>query len=212
MGVLDNTTITVDAILTKKGRELLAQGEGKFKITKFALADDEIDYGLYDITHPNGSNFYGQAIENMNLLEASPNQSLGVKYYLTNNISQAEGTAKVVTITGASSIKATRIGTFTADTSNSPNELYEFILSDTQYASITTVSDPKGEENVPREADTTYGGGGAGATGDSVIGSSVSIRCKPVSVLGGQDRQVVLTARGMDSGTTATITIDLLRN
>ena len=36
MGVLDNTTITVDAILTKKGRELLAQGEGKFKITKFA--------------------------------------------------------------------------------------------------------------------------------------------------------------------------------
>ena len=50
MGVLDNTTITVDAILTKKGRELLAQGEGKFKITKFKL-DDEIDYGLYDITH-----------------------------------------------------------------------------------------------------------------------------------------------------------------
>ena len=82
MGVLDNTTITVDAILTKKGRELLAQGEGKFKITQFALADDEIDYGLYDITHPNGSNFYGAAIENMNLLEAIPNQDLALKYPL----------------------------------------------------------------------------------------------------------------------------------
>ena len=79
MGVLDNTTITGDAIVTKKGRELLAQGEGKFKITQFALADDEIDYGLYDITHPNGSNFYGAAIENMNLLEAVPNQTLEVK-------------------------------------------------------------------------------------------------------------------------------------
>ena len=75
MGVLDNTSVTVDAILTKKGREKLAKGEGQFRITKFALGDDEIDYNLYDITHPNGSNFYGQAIENMNLLEAVPDQN-----------------------------------------------------------------------------------------------------------------------------------------
>ena len=37
MGFLDNTSITVDAILTKKGRELLARGETAFKISKFAL-------------------------------------------------------------------------------------------------------------------------------------------------------------------------------
>ena len=43
MGVLDNTSVTVDAILTKKGREKLAKGEGQFRITKFALGDDEID-------------------------------------------------------------------------------------------------------------------------------------------------------------------------
>ena len=48
MGFLDNTSITVDAILTKKGRELLARGQNEFKITKFALADDEVDYSLYD--------------------------------------------------------------------------------------------------------------------------------------------------------------------
>ena len=80
MGVLDNTSVTVDAILTKKGREKLAKGEGQFRITKFALGDDEIDYNLYDVTHPNGSNFYGEAIENMNLLEAVPDQNLSLRY------------------------------------------------------------------------------------------------------------------------------------
>ena len=47
MGFLNNTSITVDAVLTKKGRELLAKGENQFNITKFALADDEVDYRLW---------------------------------------------------------------------------------------------------------------------------------------------------------------------
>ena len=72
MGFLDNTSTTVDAILTKKGRELLAKGDGQFKITRFRLSDDEIDYSLYDTTHPNGSNFFGAVIENISLLEAFP--------------------------------------------------------------------------------------------------------------------------------------------
>jgi len=59
MGYLDNSIVTVDAILTKKGRELLARGDGSFKITQFALADDEIDYTLYNPLHPSGSAFYG---------------------------------------------------------------------------------------------------------------------------------------------------------
>ncbi len=65
MGFLNNTNITVDAVLTKKGRELLAKGENQFNITKFALADDEVDYRLWDGTHPNGSDFYGNVIESM---------------------------------------------------------------------------------------------------------------------------------------------------
>ena len=43
MGFLDNSTVTVDAILTKKGREILANG-GDLNITKFALSDEEVDY------------------------------------------------------------------------------------------------------------------------------------------------------------------------
>ena len=70
MSFLNNTNITVDAILTKKGKELLAKNDGSFKITQFALADDEVDYTLYNPNHPLGSAYYGEAIENMPILEA----------------------------------------------------------------------------------------------------------------------------------------------
>ena len=83
MGYLNNSIITVDAILTKKGRELLARGDGSFKITQFALSDDEIDYTLYNPTHPSGSALYGEAIENMPLLEAFPDETQIMKYKLT---------------------------------------------------------------------------------------------------------------------------------
>ena len=48
MGFLDNSSVTVDAILTKRGRELLAEGRDKFQITQFALADDEVDSDLWN--------------------------------------------------------------------------------------------------------------------------------------------------------------------
>ena len=73
MGYLDKTTVTVDAILTKRGRQLMA--EGGFNITQFALADDEIDYSLFNENHPNGSQFAGEAIENGTLLEAFPDEN-----------------------------------------------------------------------------------------------------------------------------------------
>ena len=73
MGYLDNSSITVDAILTKRGRELLARNDGSFKITQFALGDDEIDYSLFNENHPNGTQYSSEAIENMPLIEAIPN-------------------------------------------------------------------------------------------------------------------------------------------
>ena len=95
MGFLNNTTVTVDAILTKKGRELLAQGTEAFNITKFALADDEVDYGLWDTTHPNGSDYYGAVIENMPLLEATPDENHVMRYKL---LTLDKGTTKLPTI------------------------------------------------------------------------------------------------------------------
>ena len=73
MGYLDNSSITVDAILTMKGRELLARNDGSFNITQFALGDDEIDYTLFNENHPNGTQYAAEAIENMPLIEAIPN-------------------------------------------------------------------------------------------------------------------------------------------
>ena len=75
MGYLDNTSVVVDAILTKKGRELLSRQDGSFKVTQFALADDEIDYTLYNESHPNGTAFYGEAIEALPLIEDIPNEN-----------------------------------------------------------------------------------------------------------------------------------------
>ena len=81
MAYLDNSEITVDAILTKKGREKLASGQG-LNITKFALGDDEIDYTLYEPAHPKGSAFYDSAIKNMPVLEANPDETQVMKYKL----------------------------------------------------------------------------------------------------------------------------------
>ena len=92
MGYLNNQVVTVDAILTKKGRELLAKNDGSFRITQFAVADDEIDYTLYNPNHASGSAFYGEAIQNMPLLEAFPDESQIMKYKLST---LPRGTAKL---------------------------------------------------------------------------------------------------------------------
>lgn len=92
MGYLNNQVVTIDTILTKKGRELIAKGNGEFKITQFALADDEVNYNLYNPTHPSGSSYYGEAIENMPLLEAFPDETQTMKYKL---VTLPRGTAKM---------------------------------------------------------------------------------------------------------------------
>ncbi len=81
MGYLDNSTIVVDAVLTKQGRKLLAQGQG-LNIRYFTLSDTGIDYTLWNPDHPSGSAFYGEAIENLPNLEALPNSA----YFMRNNL------------------------------------------------------------------------------------------------------------------------------
>ena len=96
MGYLDNSSITVDAILTKRGRELLSRNDGSFKITQFALGDDEIDYTLFNENHPNGSQYSGEAIENMPLLEAFPDEN---NIMLHKLITLPRGTSKLPIVT-----------------------------------------------------------------------------------------------------------------
>lgn len=108
MGYLDKSTITVDAILTNRGRELLAeQGTSAdgLAIVKFALSDDEIDYGLYNTAHPEGSDYYGYVIENMPVLEATPDEQQIMRYKLLslNEIGApfiVDGIVKIPTLNG----------------------------------------------------------------------------------------------------------------
>jgi hypothetical protein len=95
MSYLSQTSVVVDAILTKKGRELLSRNDGSFVITQFSLSDDEIDYTLYNPTHPSGSAFYGEAIEAMPVLQAFPDDQEIMKYKL---VTLPRGTAKLPVI------------------------------------------------------------------------------------------------------------------
>ena len=82
MGYLSNDSITIDAILTRQGRELIARGQNEFNITHFALADDEIDYSLWNADHPLGSAYYGIVLENMPVVEAVPDETQVMRYKL----------------------------------------------------------------------------------------------------------------------------------
>ena len=75
MGILDNDTVIVDAILTKIGRQKLAQGQ-PLGISKFAFGDTGVDYTLYNPNHPSGSDSYGTAITSLPMLEAVPDDNV----------------------------------------------------------------------------------------------------------------------------------------
>ena len=81
MGYLDNSSITVDAVLTKKGREILKNG-GNLNISSFTLSDTGVDYTMWNPDHPSGSAYYGEAIENLPMLEAS----VHAEYNLRNRL------------------------------------------------------------------------------------------------------------------------------
>lgn len=107
MAYLDNTEITVDAILTKKGREKLAAGQG-LNITKFALGDDEIDYTLYEPAHPKGSAYYDASIKAIPVTEASPDETQVLRYKL---VTLPKGTTKIPKVEfGVPSISTTQNG------------------------------------------------------------------------------------------------------
>ena len=84
MGFLDSTAVTIDATLTRLGRKRLV--DGTFKIDRFALSDEGVDYTLYDINHPSGSDSYGTVIENMNVLEVSPVRSGFMSYLIDDSL------------------------------------------------------------------------------------------------------------------------------
>ena len=92
MAFLDSTTAVIDAILTRKGRELLAKNDGSFQITKFAFGDDEINYQLYDATKATNQD---ADILSLPVLEPISNENVALLYRL---ITLPQGTLKIATL------------------------------------------------------------------------------------------------------------------
>lgn len=94
----ENGEIIVDAILTKYGRDKLAK-QGNLNITKFSLSDDEVDYALYNISNPNGSEYYDIAIRELPILEALPGNDVAMKYHLFTDTNTTISAISTLTVT-----------------------------------------------------------------------------------------------------------------
>ena len=216
MGYLNNSVVTVDAILTTKGRELLAQNNGNFRITQFALADDEIDYTLYNPTHPSGSAYYGQAIENMPLLEAFPEETQIMKYMLTT---LPRGTARmpILNIPASIVIKQGASQAITPQTLN-----YQGGNQTEQGGYTATISDVRlfstfqgvGITNTAtaqlNATSTTTLGTNVSAT---VVGTTINVTATTVNTLFGSNNALyaTLTIVGRDSGARAQIPVTITK-
>jgi len=216
MGYLDNSIVTVDAILTKKGRELLARGDGSFKITQFALADDEIDYTLYNPLHPSGSALYGEAIENLPLLEAFPDETQIMKYKLTT---LPRGTSKLPILDLGVTSVSLRQGASVAITPQTLNYLGATSIFETQgytatIADVRTLNSFTGvgintDEAERLNTETTIGTN----VSKTVLGTSINLVATSVNTLFGSNTQLqtTLTVIGRGSGARLTIPVTITK-
>ena len=209
MGYLNNSVVTVDAILTTKGRELLAQGN--FNITQFALADDEIDYTLYNPNHPSGSAFYGEAIQNMPLLEAFPQETQTMKYKLST---LPRGTAKmpILETVGNISIKQGQSQVIDPETANyfsrKESSGYTFTIADVRLMSTFEGVGINTDQATALNQITTVGTN----VSKTVVGTTLSLRGTTVNTLYGTSTTALyttLTIVGRDSGARVTIPVQV---
>jgi hypothetical protein len=211
MGYLDNSSITVDAILTRRGRELLSRNDGSFQITQFALGDDEIDYTLFNENHPDGSQFFGEAIESLPLVEAFPDENNIMIHKL---VTLPRGTTKLPILqVGSTSVN---IGLGQQNTV-SPQTF--------NFAGVNNIVESSGYlfTIADRRLLTSFSGVGANATAarnipftgerlsQTVRGQSVTLTAISSTTLFGNNSTLTttLTVTGIDSGARITIPVTI---
>ena len=212
MGYLDNSSITVDAILTKRGRELLSRNDGSFRITQFALGDDEIDYTLFNEDHPNGSQFAGEAIENMPLIEAVPDEGNIMIHKL---ITLPRGTSKLPIVTAnVSKIQLTLGSSFVINpTTNNFNGSANLVETGGYMA---TIADRRLLINfsgvgLGRSTRTTVRPYTSTAVSETVMGTSIQLSAINSTSLFGTNSKLLttITIEGVDSGARTTIPVEI---
>ena len=216
MGYLNSTTVTVDAILTKKGRQLLAANDGSFVITQFALSDDEVDYTTYNPNHPSGSAFYGEAIEAMPVIEAFPDETQIMKYKL---LTLPRGTAKLpvidigyasITLKQGASLSITpQTLNYLGATSTFESSGYTATIADVRTLSQFNGVGINTAEATNLNASTTIGTN----VSKTVIGSTINLTATTVNTLFGTQTslytQLIITGR--DSGARITIPVTITK-
>ena len=206
MGFINNTAYILNAVLTKKGREYLAKSSGNFNITKFALSDDEIDYTLWDVTNPKGTNYYGAVIENMPLLEAIPDENQMMRYKL---VTLPKNTAKmpILEIPTASFTfqKAGIKQTLSPNTRNASDATlgYTFVLHNSD--SCRMMVSAGGEVSAQGATIPTFIGDDDRKNSITVVAKAVDLIARTLS----SDINTQLTIVGNETGATYTIPITI---
>jgi hypothetical protein len=214
MAYLNNTSVIVDAILTKKGRELLARNDGSFRITQFSVSDDEVDYTLYNPNHPSGSAFYGEAIENMPVLQAFPDDTEIMKYKL---ITLPRGTAKlpvldlgysVITLKQGSSLSITpQTLNYLGATSTFEQSGYVATIGDVRTLNAFNGVGINTPEATSLNATSTIGTN----VSKTVIGTTINLTATTVNTLFGTNTTLYTTliVTGRDSGARLSIPVQI---
>lgn len=214
MAYLNNQSVVIDAILTDKGRELLARNDGSFRITQFSVSDDEIDYTLYNPNHPSGSAFYGEAIENTPIIQAFPNNTEIMKYKL---ITLPRGTAKLPVINVGYQIITLRQGGSLSITPQTLNYLgatstfeqsgYTATIGDVRTMSTFNGTGINTPEATSLNSTTTIGTN----VSKTVIGTSINLTATTVNTLFGSNTVIYtsLTIIGRDSGAREVIPVQI---
>lgn len=203
MGYLNNTEITVDAILTKKGRQKLASGQA-LNITKFALGDDEIDYTLYEPAHPKGSAFYDSAIRAIPITEASPDESQVLRYKL---VTLPKGTTQIPIVRlGVPSIVVNQTeGGVALSPTTSPagntNSGYTMILADQRAGTLSVTKGAPSNATTP-----VFLGDEVSATAQVVSGLEFRFTPNPSLT---SDVITTITVYGNETGGTQTIPVSV---
>ena len=216
MGYLNNTTVKVDAILTKKGRELLAKNDGSFRITQFSLSDDEIDYTLYNPSHPSGSAYYGEAIEAMPILEAFPDETQIMKYKL---LTLPRGTAKLPVLDVGYTQITLRQGASLAITPQTLNYLgatstfepsgYTATIGDSRVLATFNGVGVNTTEAQALNSSTTIGTN----VSKTVVGTTINLTATTVNTLFGtrSSLSTIIILTGRDSGARITIPVTITK-
>lgn len=218
MAYLSNTSVIVDAILTDKGRQLLSQNNGSFQITQFSLSDDEVDYTLYNPTQPSGSAFYGEAIENMPIIQAYPEAQEIMKYKL---ITLPRGTAKLPVISVGYTVIVLKQGSSLSITPQTLNYLGATSTFE-QSGYVVTIGDVRTTSAFNGVGINTTQATALNATGvttvgtnvsKTVIGTSINITATTVNTLFGSNDTLytTLTIVGRDSGARLFIPVQITK-